>query len=151
MEPFLWAINRIDSSALQFVFAEMETNYSLNEKSLLTLWCDFTGKQALRSTSGSFAYCHFQLWNIDLDFGFTLGAVQWKFEHYSIHIHLCPGLSIADGTMNPPGFVLITIHNYRASNNDMFSAVRLVSSLTWSFFQEWPVETNIFWLPGKSI
>ncbi len=37
MEPFLWAINRIDSSALQFVFAEMETNYSLNEKSLLTL------------------------------------------------------------------------------------------------------------------
>ena len=37
MVPFLWAINRIDSSALRFVFTEMETNYSLNGKSLLTL------------------------------------------------------------------------------------------------------------------
>ena len=38
MVLFLWAKNRIDSSALWFVFTEMETNYSLNEKSLLTLW-----------------------------------------------------------------------------------------------------------------
>lgn len=37
MGLFLWVKNRIDSSALQFVFIEMETNYSLNEKSLLTL------------------------------------------------------------------------------------------------------------------
>ena len=37
MVLFLWAKNRIDSSALRFVFTEMETNYSLNGKSLLTL------------------------------------------------------------------------------------------------------------------
>lgn len=37
MGLFRWVKNRIDSSALRFVFTEMETNYSLNEKSLLTL------------------------------------------------------------------------------------------------------------------
>ena len=37
MVPFLWAKKWIDSSALRFVFTEMETNYSLNGKSLLTL------------------------------------------------------------------------------------------------------------------
>ena len=37
MGLFLWVKNRIDSSVLRFVFTEMETNYSLNEKSLLTL------------------------------------------------------------------------------------------------------------------
>ncbi len=37
MVPFLWVKNRIDSFTLRFVFTKMETNYSLNEKSLLTL------------------------------------------------------------------------------------------------------------------
>ena len=86
MGLFLWVKNRIGSSTLRFVFTEMETNYSLNEKSLLTLWCDFTGKQALRSTSGSFAYGHFQLCDVDTDFIFAFGAVQWEIENNRILI-----------------------------------------------------------------
>lgn len=37
MVLFLWAKNRINSAALRFIVTEMETNYSLNGKSLLTL------------------------------------------------------------------------------------------------------------------
>lgn len=37
MVPFLCVKNRIDSSALRFVFTEMEDDSCLNGKSLLTL------------------------------------------------------------------------------------------------------------------
>lgn len=41
---FLWVKNQIDSSVLRFVFTEMETNYSLNEKSLLS--CDVFSQES---------------------------------------------------------------------------------------------------------
>ena len=55
------------------------------------------GKQALRSTSGLFAYGHFQLRNIDPDFCFAFGAVQWKVVNYSIFENFCSGFVATDG------------------------------------------------------
>ena len=72
--------------------------------------CDFTGKQALRSTSGSFAYGHFQLCNIDPDFGFTLGAVQREIVHYRIFAYFGSGLAAANRAVNPLGSVLFVVH-----------------------------------------
>ena len=60
--------------------------------------------------SGSFAYGHFQLCNIDPDFGFTLGAVQWEIVHYRIFAYFGSGLIATDWAMNPSGFFLLIFH-----------------------------------------
>ena len=83
---------------------------SLNEKSLLTLWCDFTGKQALRSTSGSFAYSHFQLFDVDPDFGFTFWAIQREIKYHCILAYFGSGLTAANRAVNPLGSVLFVVH-----------------------------------------
>ena len=68
-------------------------------------------KQALRFTSGSFAFCHLQLHDINFGFFFAFGAIYGKLEHHCIRIYLCPGFSIADRAMNPPGFDLFLVHD----------------------------------------
>ena len=72
--------------------------------------CDFRGKQALRSTSGSFAYGHFQLFNIDPDFGFTLGTVQREIMHHCVLACFGSGLAATDGTVNPFSIFLFVVH-----------------------------------------
>ena len=72
--------------------------------------CDFTGKQALRSTSGSFAYGHFQLCDVDTDFGFAFGAVQWEIKYHCILAYFGSGFAAANRAVNPLGSVLFVVH-----------------------------------------
>ena len=61
-------------------------------------------------TSGLFAYGHFQLRNIDPDFGFTLGAVQREIVHYRIFAYFGSGLASTNGAVNPLCCLLLYIH-----------------------------------------
>ena len=72
--------------------------------------CDFTGKQALRSTSGSFAYGHFQLFDIDPDFGLAFGAIQREVLNHRIFVDSGSGFAATDGAMNPVSSFLFVVH-----------------------------------------
>lgn len=59
------------------------------------------GKQALRLPSGSFAYCHFQFYNIDKGFLFTFRTEKREVNHYGVLIDFGAGLVAADWAGDP--------------------------------------------------
>ena len=78
------------------------------KKSLLPAW--WSGEQALSFTSGSFAYGHFHLWNIDPDFCFAFGAVQREIKYHCILAYFGSGLAATNGTVNPLGILINSSH-----------------------------------------
>ena len=68
------------------------------------------GKQALCFPSGSFAYGHFQLHNIDPDFGFTFWAIQREIVHYRIFMYFCSCFTSTDWAMNPARVFIFSFH-----------------------------------------
>lgn len=73
--------------------------------------CPQYGKQALRFTSGSFAFRHFQLHYIDNGFLFASGTEKRKIKHRCIAVHFGSGFGIADWAANPTGILLFFTHN----------------------------------------
>ena len=68
------------------------------------------GKQALRFTSGSFAFRHFQLHYINLCFIFASRAEERKVEHRCIDINLGSGLRTTNWAVNPICELFIILH-----------------------------------------
>ena len=58
-------------------------------------------------TSGSFAYDHFQLNDINSDFLFALGAKKRKIHQNGIRIHFGSCFAVAYGAANPQGYFWI--------------------------------------------
>ena len=125
---------------------------SLKEVSLLTLWW-FQGKQALRSTSGSFAYCHFQLWNIDPDFGFAFWAIQWEVEHHRIFIYLCPCFVATNRAFYPLCIICFVVHVRFLHGGlllySMYSG--RITQKNYFFYSTIPVKASNSWLHIPSL
>ena len=51
---------------------------------------------ALRSTSGSFTYDHFQFCHINAVFLPAFGIIQWELDQYGIRVYFCLGLVTAN-------------------------------------------------------
>ena len=89
------------------------------------------GKQALRFTSGSFAYCYFQLHYINSGFLFALRAKKGKFEHNRVGVHFGSCFGVADRAANPSKILLIFTHKITSSiafalRNDVWLYRRLI-------------------------
>ena len=61
-------------------------------------------------SSSSFAYGHFQLRNIDPDFGFAFGAVQREVLNHRIFIYFGSGFIATIGAKNPLGTYYFAVH-----------------------------------------
>ena len=61
-------------------------------------------------TSGSFAYDHFKLYNINSDLFFTFWAEEWKFHQNCICIYFGSCFSITNRATHPKGIISIIFH-----------------------------------------
>lgn len=61
----------------------------------------FHGKQALRLTSGSFAYYYLQLHYANYCFFFAFRTKKREIEHYRFSVYFCFGFRMTDWTANP--------------------------------------------------
>ena len=76
--------------------------------------------------SGSFAYDHFQLYNINYDFFFALGAEKRKLHQDSICIHFGSCFAVAYGASDPQRIIKVIIHVY---TSDYGIALRSTSGI----------------------
>lgn len=77
-------------------------------------------------TSGSFAYDHFQLNDINSDFLFALGAKKRKIHQNGIRIHFGSRFAVAYGGTNPQRIISFFIHVY---TSDYGIALRSTSGI----------------------
>ena len=61
------------------------------------------------------AYDHFQLYHVDPDLLFALGAIQRKFYQNGIVIHFGSSFATTDWAANPPRTVYLIIHHAASS------------------------------------
>ena len=97
----------IGSTALAFVqFWHKYIVYSPKSK----------GSRLCVFTSGSFAYDHFQLNDINSDFLFALGAKKRKIHQNGIRIHFGSRFAVAYGATNPQRIISFFIHVYTSDD-----------------------------------
>lgn len=88
-------------SVCQSVISALRVNNGIPIKEKKSLPPLKSGEAGSAFTSGSFAYDHFQFYNVNAGFLPTFGTEQREFNQYSIRIYLCPGLVVADRAGNP--------------------------------------------------
>ena len=77
-------------------------------------------------TSGSFAYDHFQLNDINSDLLFALGAKKRKIHQNGIRIHFGSRFAVAYGASDPQRIIKVIIHVY---TSDYGIALRSTSGI----------------------
>ena len=90
------------------------------------------GSRLRVSTSGSFAYYHFQLYYINQNFFLAFGAKKRELHQNRIRIYLGSCFPIANGATHPQGIVSIVFH-LRTSDLDI--ALRSTSGFTIFLYQ----------------
>ena len=70
--------------------------------------------------SGSFAYSHFQFYNIDGGFFLALWAIKGNVDQYTVFIDFGSGLAAANWAWNPQGWTFCLLHDNASIKSTAF-------------------------------
>ena len=98
-------------------------------------------------TSGSFAWHHFQLYDINLCFLFALGAIERETHKYRFPMDFDSGLAAANRAANPERIVRCLIH--RNSSKLKWLCVNRLAQLLINFFQNSNLFSGVTCFPAR--